>query len=190
MAGIGLVMVLHVGLIYALASGLAEKAIEVVQGPIEAKIIDTPPDTKRDEPPPPPPPALDKVPPPFVPPPEVTINLAPEAAPPTAITAVQSAKAVSSATPPRVDPEHPPRHPDYPPAARRMGEEGTVQLLLYVREDGTVQDTRIDKSSGSAKLDQAAAREALRSWRFVPAKNAGTAVAAWFRFAVTFRLTD
>jgi protein TonB len=186
--GFGLVVLLHIGLIYALANGLAQSVVQVVSGPIEVKIIDAPQE-KHDELPPPPPPALEK-PLPFLPPPEVTIELPKEAAPSTAIAAVQSKQAVASATAPRPDPEHPNRRPVYPASSRRMEEEGTVVLLLYVRADGTVQEARVDKSSGYSKLDEAAVREALRSWRFLPAMNAGTAVAAWLRFPVNFKLTD
>lgn len=190
LAGFGFVVLLHVVLIWALANGLGAKVVDVVKGPIVAKIIDTPPEVKHDEPPPPPPPALDQPPPPFVPPPEITINLPRETPPAKAIVAVQSTQAVSSARSAKVDPENPPRHPDYPPESRRMGDEGTVVLLLYLRADGTVQEARVDKSSGFSKLDRAAVREALKSWKFRPAMDAGTAVASWFHFAVTFRMTD
>lgn len=189
--GFGFVVLLHLALIWALASGLGTKALEAVKGPIEAKIIDTPPEVKRDEPPPPPPPALDTPPPPFVPPPEITINV-PQTPPPTAIKAVQSKVAAPSAPSlsPRADPNHPNRKPPYPPSSVRMGEEGTVVLLLYIRADGTVQEARIDKSSGFPKLDQSAAKYAVKAWRFLPAMSAGQAVAVWHKMAVTFRVDE
>jgi protein TonB len=187
-AGFGLVVLLHVGLIWALANGLAQSVVQAVRGPIEVKIIDAPQE-KHDELPPPPPPAMEK-PLPYLPPPEVTIELPHETAPSTAIAAVQSQQPVASTTEPRPDPAHPNRRPVYPASSRRMEEEGTVVLQLYVRADGTVQEARVEKSSGYPKLDEAAAREALRSWHFLPAMNAGTAVAAWLRFPVNFQLTD
>ena len=93
-------------------------------------------------------------------------------------------------TPPRSDPRHPLSQPEYPPTARRLGQEGTVVLLIYVQADGKVSDVKIQKSSGFDKLDEAALREAKRSWRFIPAKEGNTPVAEWGQFAVTFRLTD
>lgn len=192
--GFGLVVLLHLGLIYALANGLGTSVIEAVKAPIIAKIIETPPEQKREEVPPPPPPVLDAAPPPFVPPPEIRINV-PMQPPPKAIQAVQSKAAVPAApaqpkTQPEVDPNQPPRHPDYPAASRRLGEEGTVVLLLLVGVDGAVQEARVDKSSGFSRLDQAAVREALKSWHFLPAKEGGKTVAGWRRFAVSFHLTE
>ena len=49
-AGIGLVVLLHIALIYALINGLARKVVEVVKPPLETKII------QNIKPPPPPPP--------------------------------------------------------------------------------------------------------------------------------------
>lgn len=189
--GFGFVVLLHVGLIWALAAGLGTKVVEAARGPIVAKIIDTPPEVKPDEAPPPPPPALDTPPPPFVPPPEITINLPP---PPAshAIQAVQSKIAAPAAPmlPPRPDPTHPNGKPPYPPSSARMGEEGTVLLNVYVKTDGTVQEARILKSSGFSKLDQSAVKYAVRTYRYIPAMNGKTPVAAWFRVSVTFRMDD
>lgn len=188
--GLGAVILIHGLLIWALTNGLGAKVVEAVKSPLIAKIIETPPEVKRDEIPPPPPPVLD-TPPPFVPPPEITIN-APAPAP-HAIQAVQSKVAAPStptepAVTPRADPDHPNRKPPYPASSVRMGEEGTVVLNLYIRTDGTVQEARVEKSSGFAKLDQSAVRYAESNWRFLPAMQAGMAVAVWHRVAVTFRL--
>ena len=193
LVGFSAVALLHVALIWALANGLGAKVVEAVQGPIMAKIIDTPP-AKKDEPPPPPPPALDKPPPPFVPAPEIHINLPPPATPSKAITAVQSKVAAPAQpavpdTTPRSDPQHPNRQPSYPASSRRMGEQGRVVLLLYVTADGGVQEAKVDQSSGFAKLDKAAVDEALKSWRFLPATRGGVAIPTWHRIAVVFRLT-
>jgi protein TonB len=191
--GFSAVALLHVALIWALANGLGAKVVEAVQGPIMAKIIDTPA-PKRDEPPPPPPPAFDKPPPPFVPAPEINITAPPPATPSKAIEAVQSkveapARPSVPDTTPRSDPRHPNRQPDYPASSRRMGEQGRVVLLLYVTAEGTVQEARVDQSSGFAKLDKAAVEEATKSWRFLPATKGGQAVPSWHRVAVVFRLT-
>jgi TonB family protein len=90
---------------------------------------------------------------------------------------------------PSSDPLLPLTHPAYPAAAQRLGEHGTVILNLYVRRDGSVADVRVHKSSGFARLDDSAAAEAGR-WRLAPSTLNGESVAAWGRFAVTFKLAD
>ena len=93
-------------------------------------------------------------------------------------------------TPPRADPKRPNSRPDYPPTSRRLGEEGSLILTLYVKEDGKVGEAKVQESSGFPKLDEAAVREAVRRWRFIPATLEGKAVAAWHQVKVTFRLTE
>ena len=62
--GIAVVLLLHIVLIYALTNGLATKVVQVIQHPIETKIIEPV------KPPPPPPFPTVKLPPPkFAPPP-------------------------------------------------------------------------------------------------------------------------
>ena len=78
--------------------------------------------------------------------------------------------------------------PTYPVMARRMGEEGKVLLRVFVTPDGTAGDVRIQNSSGSPLFD-AAAMAAVRQWRFVPARQGETAVAAWVQVPIVFRLT-
>jgi protein TonB len=80
--------------------------------------------------------------------------------------------------------------PEYPPAARRAGEEGTVTLKVFVTDGGRAGQVEVAKSSGFPKLDEAAVKEVQRNWRFVPGKEDGKAVSMWHTFAVTFRLTD
>lgn len=78
--------------------------------------------------------------------------------------------------------------PTYPPSARRAGEEGSVQLRILVDERGLPGEVQITKSSGFARLDQAAI-EAVRRWRFVAATHGSQPVVAWTQVAITFRLT-
>ena len=80
----------------------------------------------------------------------------------------QTAAANNSVVPPKVNPRRPPTQPEYPPTSKRLGEAGVVILLLTVTEDGKVSDAKVDTSSGFERLDEAAVKEALRSWRFVP----------------------
>ncbi|MDA5194756.1 energy transducer TonB [Govanella unica] len=196
MVGFGIVVLMHVAVGYALQSGLARSVIEVIRGPIETKIIEEQkPDDKE---PPPPPPKFDQPPPPFVPPPEISIDMPAESSSTTAISNVQSKVSAPApvAAPKPAQPDTPPQstkrnsQPEYPPSARRAGEEGTVILLLYVKEDGRIGEAKVDKSSGFNRLDEAAQKEAERNWRFKPATKDGKPVAAWTKVAVTFRLTN
>ncbi len=200
-----LVIVIHVLFVWVLASGLGSKVVEVVLGPVETKIIEELP--QDDEEPPPPPPEIE-APPPYVPPPEISIDLAVDTGPTTAITNVTSER--PTAPPPKAAPP-PPKpvekqvvrvppstqgrgaritQPEYPPGSRRAGEEGTVQLSVFVQENGRAGEIKIVKSSGFPKLDEAAVREVQRNWRFVPGKEDGKPVSMWHTFAVTFRLQD
>jgi protein TonB len=78
--------------------------------------------------------------------------------------------------------------PAYPRAARRNGEEGTVTLRVLVNQDGLATQVELERSSGSNLLDTAA-REAVKNWRFAPARRAGVPVAAWVIVPVIFRLS-
>jgi protein TonB len=88
----------------------------------------------------------------------------------------------------KVDPHHPLTQPGYPATSRRLGEEGTVELSLYILADGRVGEVRIEQSSGFARLDEAAQQHALKSWRLLPGQIDGIASAGWQRIAITFRL--
>ena len=90
----------------------------------------------------------------------------------------------------QVDSRYPLTKPDYPSISRRMGERGTVKLLLYVLPNGRVGEARIAHSSGYPRLDESALREARRNWRFIPGTYGGEAVSGWGTFAITFQLTD
>lgn len=79
--------------------------------------------------------------------------------------------------------------PQYPPAARRRGIEGTVVLRVLVAADGRVLSVEIARSSGSEALD-AAARETIGRWRFRPAMRGGEAIAAAASVPVQFSLLD
>lgn len=77
--------------------------------------------------------------------------------------------------------------PAYPALARRNGEEGTVLLRVLVGRDGTPLKVEIDQSSRSRLLDHAAL-DAVKGWRFVPARRGTDAIEAWVRVPVSFRL--
>lgn len=77
--------------------------------------------------------------------------------------------------------------PGYPSISRRLGEEGVVMLRVYVSAQGTPDQIQLLKSSGFARLDQAA-QEAVARWRFVPARQGKIATAAWVQVPVSFQL--
>lgn len=77
--------------------------------------------------------------------------------------------------------------PFYPRASRRAGEQGRVMLRVRVSIDGRVEAVEVERSSGFERLDEAAL-QAVRRWRFVPAKRGDHAVAAWARVPVHFSL--
>jgi protein TonB len=46
--------------------------------------------------------------------------------------------------------------PEYPPAARRLGQSGTVRLLIKIGTDGKFSGVQVVHGSGYADLDNAA----------------------------------
>ena len=121
-------------------------------------------------------------------PPSSPIAKAPEPMPTEAQPVDGTPAPESSITLPRFNADYlnnPP--PVYPTLARRLGEQGTVLLRARVRADGTPDEVSIHRSSGSAHLDQAAL-EAVRQWRFIPARRGGTAVAAPVLIPISFTL--
>jgi protein TonB len=189
--GITFVIVLHALILWAMVSGLARKAVEVIKKPITATIIE---EIKAPPPPPPPPPKkiVDAPPPPsatpqpYVPPPDI--------APPV----VQSGPAITAVTPepppkqeykieapppppPKVEapPAPPPKpavrrgitpvtreDPVYPRAAIRAGiDKGRVLARVNIDEKGNVTDVIIVSADPPRHFDSAV-REALSRWKF------------------------
>lgn len=121
------------------------------------------------------------------------------ALPPAVLTAPQGSAApavTASPEPPRPVPVTPPLYnaaylsnppPDYPAVARRRGLEGVVLLSVLVSEAGLPKEIRLAKTSGAAVLDEAAL-EAVKGWKFVPARQGEQAVAAWVEVPIRFRL--
>ena len=77
--------------------------------------------------------------------------------------------------------------PRYPLASRRAVEQGTVTLRVLVSLDGLASRVAVEKSSGSPHLD-AAALEAVKAWRFTPARQGADAVESWMLVPIVFRL--
>lgn len=79
--------------------------------------------------------------------------------------------------------------PAYPSLAIRRQWEGKVSLRVFVKASGTVGEVQIASSSGHEILDEAAV-EAVRQWRFVPAKRGGQAVDSWVTFPINWNLEN
>jgi protein TonB len=79
--------------------------------------------------------------------------------------------------------------PDYPESARREAREGRVLLRVLVDDQGHSKQVEISSSSGDDALDRAAA-EAIRRWRFHPARYGDKPVESWLRIPIEFRLAD
>lgn len=188
------IVALHVGFVYVLSAGLAKQAVEIIYGPIETKMIE---EVKVEEnKPPPPPPKIESTPPPFVPPPEVSIDLPVETTG-TAITNVTTKRPVAPPPPPvqvqktapKVNPRRPVERPEYPPQSKRLGEEGSTVLRLYVLADGSIGEVQLGQTSGFPRLDEAAMKQAKR-WRFLPGTEGGKPVPAWWDFRVVWKIEN
>jgi protein TonB len=77
--------------------------------------------------------------------------------------------------------------PSYPSSARRLGIQGMTTLRVYVAADGRVGEVLIQESAGHPDLDSAAA-EAVKQWRFEPARRGTEPVGVWVLLPVEFRL--
>ena len=170
--GIAVVIVLHIVLVYALLNGLATKVVQVIQHPIETKIIEP----VKPPPPPPlppvqlPPPKFAPPPPPFVPPPEVNVPT-----PPQPTITHQAAPVVAQPAPPPAPPAPAPSKPVsaevdvacpnsdqvrsqvvYPKEAQENNVTGDVLIEFVVDPQGHITDERVAKSSEDSSLDRAA----------------------------------
>jgi len=77
--------------------------------------------------------------------------------------------------------------PAYPTISRRQGQQGKVVLRVFVNAGGAADQVEVRTSSGHATLDRAAL-DAVRRWRFIPARQGDQPVAAWVLIPITFTL--
>ena len=93
-------------------------------------------------------------------------------------------------TPPRSDAAHLNNPaPVYPAMSRRLQESGRVVLEVYILANGQVGEVKLRQSSGYKRLDDAAV-QAVRNWRYVPARRGDEAIPFWYVQALSFSLTD
>lgn len=175
LVGMVLVVVLHAVVAYVLLTGMANKVVDVIRQPIEARIIE---EIKPPPPPPPPPrviplpqpPKVVAPPPPFVPPPDVQVQTPPSTE---HTISVQSTNAAPSAPAAPVAPAAPPAPQvasvgvvcpnstqvrssiKYPREAQRDNITGDVVVIFTVGVDGAVKDLQVSKSAAPS-LDRAA----------------------------------
>ncbi len=79
--------------------------------------------------------------------------------------------------------------PVYPETARVRGYEGMVLVFAEILSNGRVGQVKIGKSSGYALLDQSAI-EAVRPWKFEPARKSGAPFTAWVELPIKFTLKN
>jgi len=190
---------LHIFIAWALATGLAHRAIEMVAPPIQTEVVEEV--QKKDEPPPPPPPQMER-PPVEIPPPDVAIEVPVEPQ----STAIQDVtdKPVPKALPPPPPTRQVVRIPGgpgknfpstddyYPAASARLGESGTATVHVCTDAKGKLtEQPSVQESSGTPRLDEGALRLAkAASGRYKPATEDGNPVPSCFGFRIKFQLRN
>jgi periplasmic protein TonB len=154
------IVIIHLLMIWAFASGLAHRVIAQMTQDVKVNIIDV--QKKEEKPPPPPKQDLEKPPPVQVPPPIVNIQIP-----------VEAPAMVVSDKPPPPPPTHAiapptpstpmqfvrPPNPDdyYPEQSKRAEETGSVIIQVCVLPTGKLDgDPTVQTSSGYSRLDAAA----------------------------------
>jgi protein TonB len=191
--GLGIVVLVHALVAFALVTGLGHKMVDMIKEPVETKIIEeVKPPPPPDTPPPPPPPKMVAPPPPFIPPPEVNITPPPT---PNVIQATTSQTPVHADFAKQVDAPKGPAvaaapptpgfvnlgecKPEYPPASLRAEESGVTRVQFDVGADGKLVGASVVKSSGFKNLDKAAVNSLSRC-KFRAAFKDGKSVQATF----------
>ncbi|SMF51340.1 energy transducer TonB [Pseudogulbenkiania subflava] len=77
--------------------------------------------------------------------------------------------------------------PRYPALSLELNETGTVRVRVQVSAEGRALDVSLAQSSGYPRLDRAAL-EAVRQWRFVPARRGQEAIPFNFIVPVDFSI--
>lgn len=94
------------------------------------------------------------------------------------------AKPDESITPPRVLKQV---KPDFPTGARWFGVEGRLILEVEIGADGRLSNPRVLQALPAPTLSYAAL-DAVRRWRFEPAKRNGEAIPVIFHLSVNYKL--
>jgi periplasmic protein TonB len=194
------IVALHVFIAWALASGLARRTFELVAPPLQTDVIDEV--KKEDQPPPPPPPQMER-PPVEIPPPDVAIEVPVE----TQTTAIQDTTNQHVVAPPPPPPApaakrnivnprpgkgFPSTEEYYPPASKRLGEEGSANVHVCVGPNGKItEDPTLAQTSGSARLDDGALKLAKAgSGHYQPGTEDGQPITQCMVFKIKFELRN
>lgn len=204
---LGTIILLHAVLLYALQSGLLRQAAQALPNEVFATFITPEPAPDLPKPQPATPktvPVVKKTVAPPVATPVVNTTPSPQAitAAPAAPSPEPAAPAVSAVTAPPAPaaPAQPKTittgieylqalRPEYPPISKRLGEQGKVILRVLVNEKGRPEQIEIQKSSGFARLDEAA-RQAVSRFLFKPYIDDGKAAAAFVIVPLSFQLDN
>ncbi|WP_296529477.1 energy transducer TonB [Rhodoferax sp.] len=198
------VLALHMGLVWALQSGLFRRTVELVV-PVQmlSAFIETPapkvvpPSAAPTVKPPTPKKRAPSLPSPL--PALAVIDSAPatrprqvEAAAPTASVPVAApVLQAAEAGPVQASLELPSSDaaylqnpkPVYPPLSKRLGEQGQVVYSVLIGADGLPVSARLVRSSGFERLDQASLNAVMR-WRYTPGKRQGVPMAMSFNVPI------
>ncbi len=79
--------------------------------------------------------------------------------------------------------------PEYPGLALRRSWEGRVILRIKVLANGRAGSVEVTQSSGKPVLDEAAV-EAVRNWKFIPAKRGDTPIEGFATQTIDFKLPE
>jgi len=79
--------------------------------------------------------------------------------------------------------------PQYPTIAKSRGWQGKVLLRVKVSAEGLSEAVAVEQSSGHDMLDESAV-EAVKKWRFIPAKRGDTPVASSVIVPIVFTLRN
>jgi periplasmic protein TonB len=192
-----LVVALHIVLIYAFASGLASRVIQLIPQALQTSFIDEPHSSN-------PPPALP--PPSRAAAPIEVVRPDVDVIPPSSETASQPQIQASPATPDpccaaprsvtRVQGGPGKGFPNtadyYPPAALRMGQQGAAAVQVCVDEKGWLaSEPTLAHSSGIASIDAGALKLASAgSGHYRPSTEDGRPVSACYVFVIRFDLKN
>lgn len=78
-------------------------------------------------------------------------------------------------------------NPEYPASAFHRGIEATVEFRALISEFGNVLDVAFSDSGRSLSVFHKACEEAVKQWKFSPAKKNGVNVKVWKTFSIAFK---
>ena len=76
---------------------------------------------------------------------------------------------------------------DYPKASLMNEEQGTTSMSFLISADGSVSDSKLEKSSGFKGLDKAAIKS-LSACKFKPGSKDGAAAQTWTKVDYAWKL--